>query len=189
MRSPSVVTSCAVASCNAASFTAASLTAALLTAARSTVAQAILLLLATLACPAHAALGGAPTDLSNGGVLRARQLGAVNAATSTNGTASAPYTVNETTLDSGTVVREYIGAGGAVFAISWSGPFMPDLRTLLAEHFGALTAAAAAQRGRGQVRVDRSDLVIESGGHMRAWSGRAWLPAALPAGWNSEALQ
>lgn len=137
---------------------------------------------------AHAALGSAPSDWSNG-ARTARQLGALAAATA--GPVSAAYSVSETTLDSGTLVREYVGASGAVFAVSWSGPFLPDLRTLLGERFATLTAATAAgrQRGRGQVRVADADVVIESGGHMRAWSGRAWLPGALPAGWDSGAFQ
>jgi hypothetical protein len=39
------------------------------------------------------------------------------------------------------------------------------------------------------VQVNDADLVIESGGHMRAWSGRAWLPSALPAGVGAEVIQ
>ncbi|WP_426113474.1 DUF2844 domain-containing protein [Massilia sp. PWRC2] len=148
---------------------------------------AVVTALATAPC-AHAALGSVPSDLSNG-ARTARQLSALAAASA--GPVSAAYSVSETTLESGTVVREYVGASGAVFAVSWSGPFLPDLRTLLGERFVTLTAATAAgqQRGRGHVGVASADVVIESGGHMRAWSGRAWLPGALPAGWDTGAFQ
>lgn len=149
----------------------------------------VFLVLATLACcQAHAALDGAPSDLSNSGAVRARQLGAVTPGAGAT-TVPAPWSITESTLDGGTVVREYVSAAGTVFAVSWSGPFMPDLRTLLAAHFATLTAAAAGQRGRGQLRVERADVVIESTGHMRAWSGRAWLPTALPSLWTDEAFQ
>ncbi|MDB5959828.1 MAG: hypothetical protein JWP59_1122 [Massilia sp.] len=150
------------------------------------------LLIATLAClaccGAHATLGGSPSDFSNAATVRARQLSAPAVAGA--GTVTS-YNVKETTLDSGTVVREYVGAGGAVFAVSWSGPFLPDLRTLLGAQFATLTAENAARpRGRrGQLRVARADVVIESGGHMRAWSGRAWLTGALPAGFDTAVIE
>jgi hypothetical protein len=142
-------------------------------------------------CGAHATLGGAPSDFSNAAAVRARQLSAVPAAGASAASAASSYSIKETTLDSGTVVREYVGAGGAVFAVAWSGPFMPDLRTLLGAQFATLTAENAARpRGRrGQLRVARADVVIESGGHMRAWSGRAWLTGALPAGVDSAVIE
>lgn len=152
-------------------------------------AMFLLMTIASLAsASACASLGGAPSDFGPG-AARARQLaGALPAGTAT-GTA-VPYTINETTLESGTVVREYVGPGGIVFGVSWNGPFLPDLRTLLGERYASLTGAAADKsRGRGQVNVQKDDLVIESGGHMRAWSGRAWLGSALPAGIGAEVVQ
>lgn len=142
--------------------------------------------LACLGCAsAHASLGGAPSDFPNA-AARARQLGAV-----VPGVATPGYTVSETTLDSGTVVREYVGADGAVFAVSWNGPFLPDLRTLLGPQFSTLTAETASRRqaGRGRVHIERPDVVIESGGHMRAYQGRAWIGSALPGGFDTGAIQ
>lgn len=145
---------------------------------------------------ASASLGAAPSDFSNASAVRARQFSAVApaAASATAGAGAgnvASYTVNETTLDSGTLVREYVGADGSVFAVSWNGPFLPDLRTLLGAQFATLTAenAVRAKGSRGQVRIARNDVVIESGGHMRAWVGRAWLVGALPAGFDTGAIQ
>jgi hypothetical protein len=37
--------------------------------------------------------------------------------------------------------------------------------------------------------VDQSTLVVQSGGHMGAFSGRAWLPPALPAGVSGSDIQ
>lgn len=95
----------------------------------------------------------------------------------------AAYTVHELRLPSGTVVREYLSAGGAVFAIAWSGPAMPDLRQLLGAFFDTYTEAARTQQaGAGPLEVRQGGLVVESGGRMRAFFGRAYLPAAMPAG-------
>ena len=100
--------------------------------------------------------------------------------------------MSETTLDSGTVVREYVGSSdGTVFAVSWSGAFMPDLRTLLGSHFATLTSAAAARptAGHSQLSIKDSDVVIVSGGHMRAYAGRAWIISALPAGVSTDEIE
>ncbi len=93
------------------------------------------------------------------------------------------YTVHELRMPSETLVREYLSADGKVFAIGWSGPAMPDLRQLLGPYFEAYTEAARAQQaGPGPLDVRQSGLVVESGGRMRAFFGRAYLPAAMPAG-------
>ena len=102
-------------------------------------------------------------------------------------TGLAAYTDSEKKLESGTVVHEYSDANGTVFAVSWSGPYLPDLKELLGAHFDTMVEHAkkvppAARRSR--LVLKRSDLVIVSGGHMGAFAGRAWLPAKLPAGFK-----
>lgn len=151
--------------------------------------SALVLLLLMFQCAgSYAALGSTPTDFANGKTaVKARSLAAASGAS-----ASTVYSVNETTLDSGTVVREYVGSSsGTVFAVSWDGPFMPDLRTLLGSHFSTLTAAAAARpkAGHSQLSVKDGDVVIVSGGHMRAYTGRAWIVSALPAGVGTDDIQ
>lgn len=98
------------------------------------------------------------------------------------------YTHVQRQLDSGTTVHEYVDASGTVFAVAWSGPFLPDLRELLGRHFAALTAQEAAARGRGAVKVQQPGLVIVSAGRMGAFQGRAWLPQMLPAGFDPQWL-
>lgn len=94
------------------------------------------------------------------------------------------YTVQEMTLPSGTVVREFVSpATGRVFAVAWQGPFMPDLKQLLGAHFSTFTDAAKERPPhRGALSVNRPELVVHSGGHMRAFSGFAYLPSKLPEG-------
>jgi Protein of unknown function (DUF2844) len=89
----------------------------------------------------------------------------------------------ELQLPSGTIVTEYLGAGGAVYAVTWHGPSLPNLRQVLGNYFSPYQSAAQTPVMRHRlVRVNSADLVIESSGKMRAFVGRAWLPAQLPAG-------
>jgi len=101
--------------------------------------------------------------------------------------AGGAYTHVQRQLDSGTVVHEFAGADGKVFAVSWNGPFLPDLRELLGPSFAALQDSAA--RGRtSALSISRPDLVLVSAGHMRGFEGRAWLPPKLPAGFDPRQL-
>ena len=134
---------------------------------------------------AYAALGGAPSDFGGTPVRAARSLAA------TSSTATAAYTVSQSTLDSGTIVREYTDAAGKVFAVSWNGPTLPDLRTLLGDKFTALTDAAGkrTQAGHSQLALNQSDVVIVSNGHMRSFAGHAFIPSALPAGFDTTTIE
>jgi hypothetical protein len=92
------------------------------------------------------------------------------------------YDVHELTLPSGTVVREFVAPTGTVFAVDWHGPFKPDLNQLLAEYFPRLVAAGQQRHGdHRRLSVHAPDLVIDSGGRMRGFAGRAYLPALVPA--------
>jgi hypothetical protein len=100
------------------------------------------------------------------------------------------YRVHEIQLPSGTVLREYAAAGGNVFAVAWNGPAIPDLRQALARYFDVyLTAARANPRGRHLLQIEQSGFVMQSSGHMRAFSGRAYLPQALPPGTSMDEIR
>ena len=110
---------------------------------------------ALLACSVSAswaALGGHPAQFGARAVRAQMQ----PAATAVTG-----YTVNRTTLDSGTTVREYVDASGTVFAVSWSGPVLPDLKQLLGPYFDTLAAPRSnPHQRRGQRMIKQSDVVI-----------------------------
>jgi hypothetical protein len=153
-------------------------------------ALALLLFLSLLqGALAYAALGGSPSNF--GGTptrLAARTLAA---ASGDSAATTAVYTVSQSTLDSGTIVREYSDSAGVVFAVSWSGPTLPDLRTLLGDKFTAMTSAAGKRpkAGHSQLAVEQSDVVIVSNGHMRSFAGHAWIPSALPAGFDTNTIE
>jgi hypothetical protein len=105
-------------------------------------------------------------------------------------TENANYRSHEIQTPSGTVVREFAGADGKVFAIVWSGPVMPNLRQTLGQYFGNYVAAAQANRsGHHHLDIQQTDLVVHASGHMRAFSGIAYLPQAVPGGVSIGELQ
>ena len=141
--------------------------------------------------PAYAVLGGSPMQTPAGAtasivspaVARAAVQG--SSAGQTTSSTSASYSVIQTALSSGTVVREYVTTSGTVFGIAWRGPLMPNLSDLLGSYFpqfasGVQAARAAGVRGPGV--VEQSGLVVHAGGHMGAFTGQAYLPQALPSG-------
>ena len=97
--------------------------------------------------------------------------------------AHANYRVHEIQLPSGTLVREFAGLDGTVFAVAGNGPTVPNLRQTLGRYFDDyLTAAQSNRMGHHQLQINQSDLVVHASGHMRAFSGVAYLPPALPSG-------
>lgn len=134
--------------------------------------------------PSYASLGGAPTNFSNQSRIHAQALAAA-------GTGAGTYTVNTATLPNGTTVREYVSPAGTVFAVSWRGPFLPDLRALLGQHFETMKRETARhpKAGHSQLLVDDKDVTIESRGHMRAYNGRAWVASLFPAGFSAGEIE
>jgi hypothetical protein len=100
------------------------------------------------------------------------------------------YAIHEISMPSGTIVREYVAPSGKVFGVSWRGPTMPDLRQTLGSHFDEAAAAAGSPHGgHHHLIVEKPDLVLHSGGHMRAFIGRAYVPGLLPAGISADVIQ
>jgi hypothetical protein len=128
------------------------------------------------ALPAHAVLGGNSASV----LADAAELQGV-----VNSVPTQQYDIQEITTQTGMHVREYLTRAGSVFAVSWAGPALPDLQQLLGTHFAEYTSALAALNRPGlhrSARVALAGLVVESGGHLRAYAGRAYLPALIPAG-------
>ena len=105
-------------------------------------------------------------------------------------TANAAYSVHEIKAPTGTRVREFVSPGGTVFAVAWEGPATPDLRQLLGPYFDQYSQAIQSKRaGRGPVLIRQNGLVVEAGGHMRSYSGRAYLPQMMPQGVAAEVIK
>jgi hypothetical protein len=143
-------------------------------------ARAIFIASCVLSMPAHATLGqGVSTVASDSTWMRA----IAHTVTQQSG-----YAVHRITLPSGTVVREYVSPGGIVFGVAWEGPTLPDLKSILGAAFDQYVAATATRRAS-PVAVSTSNLVVFSGGHLRAFAGHAWLPLAVPDGVDIGVIQ
>jgi hypothetical protein len=133
---------------------------------------------------AHAELGGAmpaQTDANAGAAAalsRTLRNGALRVRTLT---------------DAGnTTINEYATSNGQIVGYAWEGPTMPDLHALLGKYTDSYLAGAATSTADGNLhhsRIAQPDVIVESGGPMRGYMGRAWLPAALPPGVTADDLQ
>jgi len=96
------------------------------------------------------------------------------------------YSVQEITAANGTVVHEYASSSGVIFAVSWSGPTMPNLQQTLGTYFAQYQAAETAQRttgmraGHHHLAIRTPSLVVHAGGHMRQHFGLAYVPSLVP---------
>jgi hypothetical protein len=90
-------------------------------------------------------------------------------------------------------IRQYVAASGQIYAVSWDGPAMADVQALLGTWFnryqqGAIAAQESASSLHSSL-VDSHGLVVESNARLRDFSGRAWLPSAMPAGVTSADIE
>jgi Protein of unknown function (DUF2844) len=103
------------------------------------------------------------------------------------------YSLREITGPGNAVVREFVAPSGRVFGVAWQGQFMPNLKQLLGTYFTNFQKAATEQRrvrGPRQPVVLRSDeVVIVSGGHMRSFSGMAYVPSLVPQNVSREVVR
>jgi len=103
------------------------------------------------------------------------------------------YSRHDITRANGGTVREFTNAKGQVFAITWSGPGKPDLRTLLGRYFTALQAPSGTigrtmHSLRRPVQVNQPDLQIQTSGHMGWFRGVAFIPSLAPSGYSTSDL-
>jgi len=144
----------------------------------------IALLMLALPIPALASLGG---DVISVHQDQAHMKGSLKT------TKADAYTVHEIKASGGTVVKEYASPAGKIFAITWRGQFIPNMQQLLGTYFNQFTQAAKAQReshvGHRSLNIQQPGLVVQSGGHMRGYFGRAYAPDMVPQGVSPDALQ
>ena len=106
--------------------------------------------------------------------------------------AFANYDVLQIATAAGQTVREYLDRRGQVFAVTWSSVAPPDLAQVLGPYHPQYAAGLSALDHPGlkrSVRVATPALIVESSGHLRAYSGRAYLPALLPGGVDLAAIR
>jgi len=151
------------------------------------------ILLKTVAIAGGCLVAASPSWGSLGGDASSIQADQMHMQGSRRITAAESYTVHEIQVADGTVVREYASPEGKVFAVAWHGPWPPDMRQLLGNYFEqyvqAAKAQSAARMGRRPLMIEQPGLVVQHGGHPRAFSGKAYVPEMLPQGVRAEDLQ
>jgi len=146
--------------------------------------MSIVLLVFALSLPALAALGGDVTSVHED---QAQMKGTLKT------TQAAAYTVHEITASGNTVIKEYVSPAGKVFAITWHGQFVPNMQQLLGSYYKQFADAAAVKREshlrQRSLTIQQPDLVIQNGGHPRAYFGKAYVPSMFPQGVTKDEIQ
>ncbi len=149
---------------------------------RQVVTATLLVLLAS-----HSAFAALGDNVSSVKADQARMKGTVRV------TQAQSFEIHEITAEHGTVVREFVSPEGNVFGVAWKGQFIPDLQQLFGNYFDQYSEAAKAQKasyvGRRPLNVQLPGLVVQMSGHMRAYSGRAFLPGMLPQGVAADSIR
>jgi hypothetical protein len=139
------------------------------------------------ACPfqASATLGSDVTTVNED---RAKMQGALMSITRND-----RFEVHQLQASNGTTVREYVSSTGTVFAVSWEGQWMPDLRQVLGPYFDAyqqtVPEVRKARRSHGPMTFRSGDLVVQIGGHPRAFVGRAYIERLMPQGMQAQTIR
>jgi hypothetical protein len=106
---------------------------------------------------------------------------------------AANYSVHELQAAGGATVREYVSPQGKVFAVAWEGPARPDLEQLLGPYYQqaleAVQASKSQRVGRRPISVQQPNLVVQMGGHQRAFTGRAYIPDMMPTAVRNEEIR
>ncbi|MFT4102291.1 MAG: DUF2844 domain-containing protein [Burkholderiaceae bacterium] len=146
-----------------------------------------------LACaPALAVLGGAPSAAASAPAADSGATAAPTVTVRSAGAGADAYRIQESRTPAGTGVREYVDGDGVVFCVTWDGPQMPNLPALFGDYYSQYADHLKQRREqglRGPVRMQADALVVESGGRMRSFKGRAYVPSLLPANVDLETLQ
>ena len=92
----------------------------------------------------------------------------------------------------GTLIREYVGVHGRVFAVAWQAGFKPDLTKLLGDHAAETARAMKESARRGGVQRQflhqGHDLVVFSSGYLNQFRGYAYRPSLVPPGFDLSRL-
>jgi hypothetical protein len=136
----------------------------------------ILLIWAGISLPAYAELGGDESGISRDAAVTRMALRAV-------APSEKRFHMHELSDPIRNVrVRQYANPDGKVFGVAWDGPTKPDLSQVLGPYFTRYTNATAGHSLVRQLRsIDQPDFVLRVSGHMRHFTGSAWVPNLVPA--------
>jgi hypothetical protein len=142
----------------------------------SLIIRLIILVWAGISVPAYAALGGDESGISRDAVVTRMELRAVVPIEKRY----RMHVLRDTARN--VSVRQYVNPDGKVFGVAWDGQTKPDLSQVLGPYFTRYTTAATGHGMARQLRsIDQPDFVLRVSGHMRHFTGSAWVPELVPA--------
>ena len=97
------------------------------------------------------------------------------------------YTIYIQNISPDLVVKEYVSNSGNIFGVAWKGSTLPNFQVLLGSYYS--NYLSAQQQNPRSVFSQDNNLVIESGGVMGGYIGRAYLPKQVPTGLAPTAIQ
>jgi len=105
-------------------------------------------------------------------------------------TPAGAFEVDDIVTRDGIQVRQYVSPSGIVFASTWSGRSLPDLKVLLGPHYYRYVAEVAAANSNSKaVSLNTGELVVQIVKLPRGFTGSALLPALLPPGTSAGDLR
>ena len=105
-------------------------------------------------------------------------------------THAAAFDRHELLTTDGVNVHEFVGRNGRVFAVTFNGPAMPDLKVLLGGRFNESAAAVHPSPSTHKVYTHSSrTLELSIVKLPRGFAGSAFVPGAIPAGVTARDLQ
>lgn len=126
----------------------------------------------------HAELGA---EVNKDAVLTQQQSSVVSTVQTLN--------VYQVTAASGSRIKEYVNENNIVVAVSWQGPSLPNLQQLLGPYFQTFANRSTEHStSHRSAELHTDDLVVQSHGQMRNFSGRAYLPKLLPPQFNLDQI-
>ena len=115
-----------------------------------------------------------------GGNLSSIQQGQKTFGSKLTSAAQTGYSIYSQSIDSDLVIKEYLATNGNVFAVTWKGATLPNFQVILGAYYA--NYLTALQNNPRALFFQDDNLVIESGGVMGGYVGRAYLPKQFPAG-------
>ncbi len=97
------------------------------------------------------------------------------------------YTIYIQNISPDLVIKEYVSNSGNIFGVAWKGSTLPNFQVLLGSYYS--NYLSAQQQNPRSVFSQDNNLVIESGGVMGGYIGRAYLPKQVPTGLAPTAIQ
>lgn len=105
-------------------------------------------------------------------------------------TSNGRFQIHELRTDGGNVVREFVSPDGNVFGVAWTERQVPEYSQLLGSYTDQITKAAQSRRNhRAPLVIEQPGFVFSAFGHMRFYSGHAYIPGLMPAGVKPEEIQ